>query len=381
MIHRQFWIDRIHRAWKSAPIVWLAGLRRLGKTTLAKALGDDAVYVNCDLPSSAARTADPERFFRDLDRSVVVFDEIHQLPEPARILKIGADEFPHIRILATGSSTVAATRSFKDTLAGRKRLVHLVPVLLDELDEFGCRSLPKRLYHGGFPQALLADDKDPEFYREWADSFFSRDIQQLFGFRESRKFNMVLEFVLRQSGGLFEVSRAARELGISRPTIEAHVRALEITHAATVVRPYHRDSQKELVKTPKLYGFDTGFVSFFRGWDPVRPSDMDVLWEHVVLEYLLAHRPHEPIHFWRTSTGHEVDFVLPRAHEQVDVIECKWDHRRADGKGLVRFRDAYPAGKNYLLCPLAHEATHTRDLGGHEVHVGAPTAFRWSCGH
>ena len=110
MINRVFWIERIESAWTEAPIVWLAGVRRVGKTTLARSLGENRIhYVNCDLPTVAEMVADPELFFRNLNRPIVVFDEVHQLPDPSRLLKIGADMFPELKIVATGSSTLAAS--------------------------------------------------------------------------------------------------------------------------------------------------------------------------------------------------------------------------------------------------------------------------------
>src|SRR5512137_2308073 len=137
MIPRAFWVERIERAWREAPIVWLAGVRRVGKTTLAQSLGADrTTYINCDLPAVADMIADPELFYRNCERPVVVFDEIHRLRDPSRVLKIGADLFPQLKIIATGSSTLAASRKFKDTLTGRKRLVHLTSVLCDELSAF-----------------------------------------------------------------------------------------------------------------------------------------------------------------------------------------------------------------------------------------------------
>ncbi len=130
MIRRTFWINRIEKAWQEASIVWLAGVRRSGKTTLAQSLGNDRIhYINCDLPVVADLVANPELFYRGCDRPIVVFDEIHQLRDPSRLLKIGADLFPHLKILATGSSTLAASKTIRDTLTGRKRLVHLTPVL------------------------------------------------------------------------------------------------------------------------------------------------------------------------------------------------------------------------------------------------------------
>ena len=137
MIQRPFWLQRIEDAWREAPIAWLCGVRRSGKTTLAESLGADRVlYVNCDLPVVEDMVRDPQMFFRSCTKPVVVFDEVHQLHDPTRLLKIGADVFPKLRILATGSSTLAASRKFRDTLTGRKRTVHLVPVTLDELPAF-----------------------------------------------------------------------------------------------------------------------------------------------------------------------------------------------------------------------------------------------------
>ena len=201
MIKRPFWLDRIEKAWGEAPVVWLTGVRRSGKTTLAQSVGGDQItYINCDLPVVTDMVADPELFYRTCTRPMVIFDEIHQLRDPSRLLKIGADLFPDLKILATGSSTLAASRKFRDTLTGRKRTVHLTPVLWDELSAFRNSSLLKRLYHGGLPQALLAEIKEPGFYREWMDSFFARDIQRLFAFRDPDKFNALFEYVMKQSG-------------------------------------------------------------------------------------------------------------------------------------------------------------------------------------
>lgn len=368
MIVRPFWQQRIEQTWRDVPIAWLCGVRRSGKTTLAKSLGSERIhYVNCDLPQVEERVRDPELFYRGLSEPVVVFDEIHQLRDPARLLKIGADVFPHLRILATGSSTLAASKKFRDTLTGRKRVIHLTPVLWDELPSFNA-TLPKRLFHGGLPPALFTDSKLAAFYREWLDSFFARDIQRLFGFRDINRFNTLFEYLLRQSGGQFEVTKTATALGISRPTVESHVRALEITNAVTLVRPFHGGGQHELVKQPKIYGFDTGFVSFARGWDPLRSDDLGVLWEHLVLEHLQAHYPDYPVQYWRDKSGNEVDFILAHGRDRVDAIECKWDASAFDGEALERFRSYYPHGRNFLVSPSATPA-YTRRVRSLEVTV------------
>jgi len=375
MITRPFWLRRIEESWREAPIAWLCGVRRSGKTTLAENLGPERIlYVNCDLPIVEDMVRDPQVFFRGCSRPVVVFDEIHQLRDPARVLKIGADGFPKLRILATGSSTLAASKKFRDTLTGRKRLVHLTPVLWDELPAFEV-TLPQRLLHGGLPSALLAASKTPAFYREWLDSFFARDIQRLFGFRDINRFNALFEYLLRQSGGQFELTKTATALGITRPTVESHVRALEITHAVTLVRPFHGGGQHELVKQSKVYSFDTGFTSFARGWDSLRQEDLGILWEHLVLEHIQAHFPDLPVRYWRDKSGRELDFVLAHGRDEVDVVECKWDPGAFDSTALAVFRSYYPNGRNYLISPSGAPG-YVRREGSHDVRVCTPSELR-----
>ena len=350
MIQREFWLDRIERAWERAPVVWLSGVRRVGKTTLAKQI-PDALVMNCDLPSTMRRLEDPERFLASVEAPVIVFDEIHRLADPSRLLKIAADEFEHLRILATGSSTLAATVKFRDSLTGRKRMVHLLPVLHRELEPFGVRSLEKRLLHGGLPEPLLADDKDPEFFSEWLDSYFSRDVQELFRVAKRREFLLMVQSLLRASGGLLEVTSLAKHCKLSRPTVMGYLEALQVTHVIAVIAPFHGGGRQELLRQPKAYGFDTGFVTHSRGWDSLRAEDCGELWEHVVLEALVAGHGIERVRFWRDTQRREVDFVIPGTRGRCDAVECKWRADAFSPRGLTAFRRLHPQGANYVVTP------------------------------
>ena len=265
MVERPFWLARIRQAWVRAPIAWVSGVRRVGKTTLARSL-PGARYLNCDLPSTAQLLHEPEPFLESVRQPVLILDEVHQLPDPSRVLKIAADGFAHLKVLATGSSTLAATQKFRDALTGRKREVLLLPVLAEELTAFGVTDVAHRLLRGGLPQALLSAQPDPEFYAEWMDSFFARDIQELFRVEKRRGFLLLLETLLRQSGGLIEGTSLARASGLSRPTTLNYLNVLEVTHAIALLRPYHGGGRRELLQQPKVYGFDTGFVAHARGW-------------------------------------------------------------------------------------------------------------------
>lgn len=373
MIERPLWIDRIERAWRNASIVWLSGVRRVGKTTLAKSL-PSARYLNCDLPRTVELLRDPEFFFGGVRERILVLDEVHQLSDPSRILKIGADAFPKLKILATGSSTLSATAKFRDSLTGRKREVHLQPVLAEESPAFGVTDTRERLLRGGLPQALLSPERDEEFFAEWMDSFFARDVQELFRVERRQGFLLLLETLLRQSGGLIEVTSLAKASGLSRPTIMNYLNVLEVTHAVRLLRPYHAGGRREILQQPKAYAFDTGFVAYARGWTELRTDECGLLWEHLVLDTLASLATPRRVHFWRDKQQREVDFVLPGPRGSCDALECKWSPASLDPKGLLAFRANYPRGRNFVVTPTGDASI--RRIAGLEVAFTSPTGLR-----
>lgn len=365
MNERPIWQARLTESWRRAPICWLAGVRRVGKTTLSRAVSG-AAYFNCDLPEVAEIAAEPVRFWQGVERPTVILDEVHQLRDPSRLLKIAADVFPQLRVLATGSSTLSATEKFRDALTGRKRVVHLLPVLPEELVTFGVPGLDRRLLRGGLPPALLSEDHDRGFYAEWMDSFFARDVRELFRVEKRTGFLTLFEALLRQSGGIFEATSLARAAGLSRPTVLTYLNVLEVTHAVSVLRPWSGGrSDRELVQAPKAYGFDTGFVCFARGMRDLRTEDRGLLLEHLVLESLQAVPDLPRVHYWRDKAGHEIDFVLPRGGA-CDAIEVKWSADAFEPRGLRTFRSHYPEGRNILVTGQSWRP-HVQTVGGLEI--------------
>jgi uncharacterized protein len=116
---RAFWLQKLAHLLARKKPVWVAGVRRAGKTTLAKALAPER-YFDCELPRVRTQLEDPELFFRKLGGGLMVLDEVHRLQNPSEVIKIAADYFPELQVIATGSSTLAAKRKFHDTLTGRK---------------------------------------------------------------------------------------------------------------------------------------------------------------------------------------------------------------------------------------------------------------------
>ncbi len=329
-------------------VVWLMGVRRVGKTVLARSLPDH-LYFDCELPSTRRMLEDPEGFLDAHRGRTIVLDEVHRLADPAGILKIASDHFRETRVLATGSSTLGASARFRDTLAGRKAEVWLTPMTLADLADFGATDLRHRLLRGGLPPFFLAPSAPEGEYQEWVDAHWARDILELFRLERRHAFGRLFELLMMQSGGIFEATPLARACEVSRTTIANYVSVLDATFVVHLVRPYVGGGASEIVAAPRAYAFDTGFVCFFRGWHELRHDDLGLLWEHVVLNELHAHLGRGPVHYWRTKHGSEVDFVIVRRGSAPALVECKWSADEFDPAGMAAFRARYPGGENYVV--------------------------------
>lgn len=351
MVKRTQWLTLLEQAWQRRSVLWLAGVRRAGKTVLCKSL-DGVEYFDCELPRARARLEDPEAFLAEMRGNRVVLDEIHRLADPSQLLKIAADHFPDTPILATGSSTLEATAKFRDTLTGRKESVWLTPMIAADLAEFGDEGLPHRMLHGGLPPLFLADELPERDFQDWIDAYWAKDVQELFRLERRWSFQRFVELVFAQSGGMFEATRFAAPCEVSRQTISNYLAVLEATFVAHVVRPYSMRRSTEIVSAPKVYGFDTGFVCFYRGWNALREEDLGVLWEHFVLNEIQGTLQHRSPHYWRNKQGAEVDFVLPRRGDAGPIaIECKWKAASFEPNALTAFRRIHPDGDTYIVAP------------------------------
>jgi hypothetical protein len=345
---RRFWLDKIEDAWKRRSIVWLSGVRRAGKTTICRTL-PEIEYFDCELPRTRRLMEDPEGFLADLRGKRVVLDEIHRLGQPSELLKIAADHFPDIQFIATGSSTLSASSKFRDTLAGRKLDLWLTPMAEADMTVFDSDDLQHRFLHGGLPPFFLADALPEQEFQEWMDAYWAKDIQELFRLERRHSFQKFTELLLSHSGGMFEATRYARPCEVSRPTVANYLSVLEATFAVHVIRPYSSRRSAEIVSAPKVYGFDTGFICYYRGWHSLRREDMGPLWEHYILNELHARLQIRDIRYWRDKYGHEIDFVLAQRDASPVTIECKWSADQFDASALKAFRNRYPRGENYVV--------------------------------
>jgi predicted AAA+ superfamily ATPase len=186
-------------------------------------------------------------------------------------------------------------------------------------------------------------------FQNWMDSYWAKDIQELFRLERRSSFQRFVEPILSNSGGIFEATKYARPCEVSRTTISNYLNVLESTYVAHVIRPYSSHRPTEIVAAPKVYGFDTGFVCYYRNWHDLRPDDLGYLWEHFVLNEIHAVLQSRRINYWRDKRGHEVDFVLLRRGRDPVAVECKWSADTFDPKNIAAFRRRHPGEENYVV--------------------------------
>lgn len=365
MKKRSFWVEQIGKAWERRSVIWLSGVRRVGKTFLSQSLAD-AEYFDCELPRVRVMLEDAEGFLRPLRGRTIILDEIHRLQNPSELLKIAADHYPEVRILATGSSTLGASAKFKDTLTGRKESLWLTPMLAQDLVDFGDADLAKRLLFGGLPPFFLSETLPERNFQDWVDGYWAKDIQELFHLERRHAFQRFFELLMGQSGGIFEASRFTGPCEVSRPTISNYLSVLEATYVAHIVRPFSSNKAAEVISAPKVYGFDTGFVCYYRGWRELRREDMGLLWEHYVLNEIQGRLQIRNVMYWRDKRGHEIDFVVAGRGRPPMAIECKWSATEFDPHNLKRFRERYPEGDS-LVAAADVEKPFVRNYKGIEV--------------
>lgn len=365
MVNRSFWLQEIEKAWDRKPLIWLSGVRRVGKTYLCKSI-PNVEHFDLEISSTRQIVADYESFFSKVRKKKIILDEIHKLQNPSEVLKVAHDHYPDIKIIATGSSTLSASKKFKDTLTGRKALIWLTPMILNDLHDFNNDLLEHRFLLGGLPPFFLCDSLPEHDFEEWMDDYWAKDIQELFNLERKDSFQKFVELLFMNSGGIFEATKFATPSEVSRGTITNYLRVLESTYVAHIIKPFSSHKPTEIVSAPKVYAFDTGFVCYFKGWSKLRREDMGVLWEHFVLNEIFARLQSRKVLYWRDKQGHEIDFILAKRGQNPIVIECKWKSNAFDSSSLQVFRRLYPKGKNYVV---ANDVTKTFSKRFGEIEV------------
>lgn len=333
MIERRIAVE-LEELIDSYPAVALLGPRQVGKTTLARALGDRRPSIYLDLESDAdrARLAEPELYLNAHEDELVILDEVHRLPGLFQNLRGLIDRGRRAgrktgRFLLLGSASIDLLKQSGESLAGRIAYLEMSPI--DGL-EVPARDLDRLWLRGGFPDSYLAtsDRASQRWRRDFIRTYLERDIPVLGPRIPAETLRRFWTMLAHHQSGLLNAASLARGLGIDNKTVASYLDLLVDLLLVRRLEPWHANVGKRLVKSPRIYVRDSGVTHTLLGLETLD----DVLghpiagasWEGFAIETIIAASPSgTQAHFYRTAAGAEIDLVLTLPGRRPWAIEIK----------------------------------------------------------
>ena len=337
---------------------FLFGPRGTGKTTLLKNLYPDALWIDLLQPDIfRSYSARPERLrevvLGNLDKKVVVIDEIQKVPQLLDVVHSLIERKLKIQFILTGSSARKLKRTGVDLLAGRaiKKTFH--PFMAVELgNKF---NIDKALQHGLLP-LVVASDNPKEVLKTYVALYICEEVQMEGLVRNIGGFSRFLEAISFSHGSVLNISNVARECEVERKTVEGYIAILEDLLLAFRIPVFSKHAKRKVISHPKFYYFDTGVYRSLRPYGPLdKPQDIEgCALEGLVAQHLLAwtsyRQKRNRIYFWRTPSGSEVDFIV-YGEDVFWAIEVKNTTRLRpeDLRSINNFKEEYPECKAFFL--------------------------------
>ncbi len=332
VLHRALEKKIIHLA-KKFPVITVTGPRQSGKTTLIKNIFPDKMYFSLEDPDTLLLVKNDTRGFLERYKKGLIIDEAQLYPELFSYIQTHVDKHNKSgQIVLSGSQNFLLLEKISQSLAGRTAIVRLLPFSLAELhnSSYDSSNLNSLLYKGMYPRLYDKRIAPIDFYPSYINSYVERDVRQLKNISNLSVFIKFLKLCAARIGQLVNFSSLAVECGVSENTIKAWFSVLETRYIVYFLRPYHNNLNKRLVKTPKLYFWDTGLACSLLGiTEKAKLPDHYLrgnLFENFIINEIQKQFYNQaviaPIYFWRDKTGHEVDCILER-NGKITAIEIK----------------------------------------------------------
>jgi len=356
------------------PAVIVTGARQVGKSTMLQNEFREFTYLTMDDYDILERARlDPQSLWREKDH--IIIDEAQKVPGLFNAVKLTIDSFPKKkRFILSGSSNLLLMEKITESLAGRAIYFDLLPMTYGETmgnllpenfrrlwdskhiePEQTVREIsPLPLMLKGFMPSLLGmrDHGDVLLWLEgYVRTYLERDLRELSQVESLVDFRKVMQTLALRTGNILNQADVAKDSGISHPTTHRYIKLLEISNIIQRVPGFFSSRGKRIVKSPKVYFVDPALSIFLSGYldeeSAVRSRELGGYFETMVFlhvrELCEMMKPRAAIHYWRITTGKEVDFVLEHGRKLL-ALEAKMTGNPTvhDIKNLLLFIDEHP---------------------------------------
>jgi len=326
-------IQEIIARYAKFPVVAILGPRQSGKTTLAQNTFKKHAFFSFENPNIREfASTSPVQFLAEIQNEHgVILDEFQYVPEILSYiqLEVDAKNRPGYFVL-TGSQNFLMNEAITQSLAGRVGILTLLPLSIHELKahKLLSESVDEQMFKGAYPRIYTQDIDPNDLYASYIQTYLERDVRQLSNVGDLRIFQKFMKLCAGRIGQLLNLSDIAMNCSISVPTASKWLSMLEASYVVCVLRPHFINFNKRVVKSPKIYFYDTGLAcnlleissSSMLSLSPYRGN----LFENFIITdffkqfFNIGRRP--PVYFWRDQNGRiEIDCMFDLGNKQIPI--------------------------------------------------------------
>lgn len=325
MIQREL-SDKIKEMSGKFPVVTLTGPRQSGKSTLLRHLFPDYAYVSLEnLDMREFAVSDPHGFLKTYSTHTII-DEIQRVPSLLSYLQTHVDVVGEDGMyMLSGSQNFKLLDSINQSLAGRTSILKLLPFSRRELHDAGCikPTINEQIFTGFYPRIYDKNIDPTDYYPSYIETYIERDVRQILNIQDLNKFIRFIRLCAGRVGQILNMTSLATETGVSAATVDGWLSVLEASYICYRLGPNFNNYNKRIVKSPKLYFYDTGLACNLLGITSAAQVEnfymRGALFENLVINQFIKdkfNRGQKPdLTYWRDSQGNEVDLISQQGVE------------------------------------------------------------------
>ena len=345
---------------KQYPVTAVLGPRQSGKTTIAQKAFPSKHYISLeDLDNRQFAQTDP-RGFLDSYKKGAIIDEAQRCPDLLSYIQTHVDrDKKKGQFIITGSNQFLLEEKITQSLAGRVSLLRLLPLSFQELKQAKKTTpLDKLIFKGFYPQLHAENIKISAFFNNYIETYVSKDVRLIKNISNLSSFNTFIKLCANRTGQLLNLQSLANDCGITQNTVKSWISILESSFILRRIYPYYENFNKRLVKSPKIYFYDTGLLcnllSIKKVEDLAFHALKSFIFENLIFseieKYFFNQGEKAPLYFWRDKTGHEIDFLIEGKNLKIIEVKSSQTFSTDFLKNITYFSKINPTEKsNYLI--------------------------------